>query len=100
MKLNTIDWDFDSATIIVLRKILKCKYLFELTLQRSSNKNFHFILLCNKNCEKCRKLYDDLVRYEKDKNRPDYAENVLFEKKRLFSIAIELLKDRLKRLFK
>jgi wyosine [tRNA(Phe)-imidazoG37] synthetase (radical SAM superfamily) len=79
-KLNTIDIDF------------KCRYLKKIqTKLSSSKKGVHITLWCSRNCEFCRLIYDDLNRYAKDKNRPEYGKNVLFTKKMFLSIQ-ELLK--------
>jgi hypothetical protein len=81
MKLNTIDLDF------------KCKYLKKVeTKLSSSRKGVHITLWCKRNCELCRLIYDDLSRYSKDKNRPEYGKNVLFTKKVFMSVQ-ELLKE-------
>jgi len=80
LKHNTIDIDF------------KCRYLKKVQTKISpSKKGVHITLWCNKNCEFCRLIYDDLKRYAKDKNRPEYGKNVLFTKKIMLS-AQELLK--------
>jgi len=85
LKLNTIDVDDKDPENLrrISSAVEKCPRLVALEVKPSSAKGYHLTLWCLKDCEECRKLYDDKVRYEMDQMRPVYCRDVLFSKKYL-----------------
>lgn len=83
---STLDLDRDSGKIRTLTKILKCKDLINLRIERSSSKRgWHIIILCNKSCLDCREQFDDRTRFNADlMNRHPHEQNVIFGKKTRF----------------
>jgi len=81
IKYNTLDIDDDLSggkLEKALNFIKKCPYVSEFTFSRSlGGKGWHVRLYCSRNCEKCRKLFDDPIRYRFDKARKEYSRNVL-----------------------
>ena len=65
----------------MINKISKCHFLIDLTIKISSFKGFHVELFCSKDCDICRMCYDDDKHFAYDMNRPEYARNILFDKK-------------------
>ena len=82
--LNTIDLDYNEERRVgeILDKIVECSDLYSLRTEISSSTNgVHLILYCCRDCDLCRLVFDDPVRYAKDLQRPVYSRNVLFESK-------------------
>lgn len=87
--LKTVDYDYDpkhfrdkTSFEHVLAKIRAMPCCEGITVKDSNTKGKHIIIECSIiNCDICRMVYDDPVRYSKDVNRPTYAQNVLFDKK-------------------
>ena len=83
-QLNTIDLDYcDKETLRrTIDKILLCKNLVQIQSKPSSNKGYHLLMLCNKNCDICRLVYDDQRRYAIDTNiRKPQFKNLLWDNK-------------------
>lgn len=87
IKRNTIDFDyyrrygFDNALFNrMLEKIMWCKHLLYIGVKPSLN-GWHVTMLCDTDCDICRLVFDDPVRYAKDLMRPEYSRNVLFTRK-------------------
>jgi hypothetical protein len=89
IKFNTIDLDGtkifpmnkDSAQRII-DKICLCKNLIKIQLKPSCSKGYHVLMLCSKDCDLCRLLYDDQKRFSIDLNirKPEFR-NLLWDKK-------------------
>jgi len=81
-KLNTIDLDNHETKELILAFIKECPYLITLDVTPSpGGRGWHFTLWCSRSCELCRELYDDPIRYAKDRIRPSYTRNILFFQK-------------------
>lgn len=80
---TTLDIDKNNRDFIsrVITKILVCKNNISMEVSNSSFKGVHIILFCKKECDICRIVYDDFRRLAYDLNRPEYARNILFQKK-------------------
>jgi len=91
-KLNTIDLDDGNERLREVSAFAeKCPDLIFTSAQPSpGGRGWHFTLWCSKECEKCRELFDDRVRYSKDKMRPSYTRNILFTKKEHTTLAENL----------
>lgn len=87
MTYNTIDIDTNNKEFITTLKlkIYRCSNLEELVVRDSSQKGVHFILHCKKNCDLCRLVFDDAIRYAYDQFRESFSRNVLFSEKEFFS---------------
>lgn len=82
MNYDTIDLDGVDEEYLarVVLKIVRhgCKVV---GFCRSDGLNgFHVFVRCK--CGLCRFVFDDSARFEKDMNRPNYARNVVFQKRR------------------
>lgn len=86
MFLKTIDFDFnpqhgrDKETLErMLSKIQNMPCCFGISYKDSNFKGIHVTIGCKStDCDMCRLVFDDTVRFEKDSHRPKYAQNVLF----------------------
>lgn len=65
----------------MLNKITKCSFFNDLTINPSSFKGFHVEIFCSIDCNICRICYDDDKHFAYDMNRPEYARNILFNRK-------------------
>lgn len=68
----------------IAKQILSCPYVYSTNFERSSSRRgWHITIFCTRSgCEKCRKLFDDRVRFKADHdNRKPHQQNVLFQKK-------------------
>lgn len=83
---NTIDLDTNNKQIVmkVFLKIVCCPYLFNIEQKSSLQKGWHFKLKCLINCDICRLVFDDPIRYAYDQFRKPYSRNVLFQEKEFF----------------
>jgi len=70
----------------MINKISECPFLFDLKINPSSFKGFHVELFCSIDCDICRMCYDDDKHFAYDMNRPEYARNILFDKKEKIKI--------------
>jgi len=70
----------------MIEKIAECKNFIDLKIKPSMFKGFHIILFCSVDCDICRMCYDDDKHFAYDMNRPEYARNILFDKKEKIKI--------------
>lgn len=75
--------------IKIFSKLLLCKNFDHLKFFWSSFKGCHIILFCKKNCDICRMCYDDDKHFNFDEKRPEYARNIVFDKKEKVKIKID-----------
>lgn len=85
---STLDIDInDKETVCrIAQKIVSCPYLVEIEIKPSHSKGVHIILNCFIECCICRLCYDDFHRFAFDCKRPEWARNILFDKKEGFRI--------------
>lgn len=76
----------EDETDFMVEKISRCPSFIDLEIKLSSYKGFHIILFCKKDCDICRMCYDDDKHFAYDMNRPEYARNILFDKKEKIKI--------------
>ena len=85
IKLNTKDLDASNKGVLelVINEIKKCKYVINLCYRQSASKRgWHIKFYCSKDCDKCRKRFDDVLRYKADiTNRKEIERNVLWDVK-------------------
>lgn len=83
---NTIDLDTNEKETVnrIIEKIINCNDLIEIEISDSLQKGKHLILWCITNCEKCRLVFDDSVRYAYDQYRIKSSQDVLFDEKEFF----------------
>lgn len=76
---STLDLDLVDKVFLnhALYRISKCKFL-HLVHYRHTFKGFHVILLCRRECDICRIVFDDQARFARDLLRPKHTRNVLF----------------------
>lgn len=67
-------------------KITRCPFCFRFKIKLSSFKGYHIEIFCSVNCDICRICYDDDKHFAYDLNRPEYARNILFDKKEKIKI--------------
>lgn len=82
LKLSTIDIDDTSKKFLlrVLGKICRCKHLQKISWKASLN-GWHIFLWCDKKCDVCRLVFDDVNRFRWDLERPEFSRNVMFDVK-------------------
>lgn len=91
---NSLDLDFEESlkdielsctfhtAFKVVQKISKCKYNVVVQKPKLSNlKGYHIEMYCTKKCDLCRMQFDDVRRYEMDKNRPKECTNLVWDSK-------------------
>lgn len=89
LKYNTLDLDFCDKDKLnrIIQKISKCAKCLKIEV-RDTMKGYHVKILCNANCDLCRFVFDDNVRYALDielrGDRP-HVQNILFNKKYAFN---------------
>jgi len=97
MKLNTIDFDNNDKELIsrIIHKIVtygsKNHCLFSFETKISQHKGVTIILKCSKECDLCRFIFDDVLRYEMDSKRPQYKQNVVWERKELLTLTERIM---------
>lgn len=79
-KLNTIDLDKVGRQELedIYRKISLCPFHGTVDF-RDTQKGYHLLMKCSKECDICRFVFDDQKRFAADFKRPEYKKNVLFE---------------------
>jgi hypothetical protein len=84
---NTLDLDnIDKETLsLTIQKILKNKCCKSLEYKDSSTKGYHIKMICDKKCDLCRFVFDDIRRYAIDLQREEKFRNVLFNEKEFFN---------------
>ena len=77
---NTLDLDKVSKEFFerVLELIRNCRYLKELHT-KDTQKGYHVLMKCSRECDTCRFVFDDQKRYAMDFRRPAHKTNILFE---------------------
>ena len=80
MCINTLDLDkINKAQFSRIKwKIQRCVHLGEFEW-RDTQKGFHIIMKCDRECDDCRFVFDDVRRYSMDFRRRPHLTNVLFE---------------------
>lgn len=78
----TLDIDTNNKEFIqhIEKKILSCKNLISVKKNPSMFKGYHIKLKCKVKCDVCRLVFDDDKRFTFDQFRPDWAQNILFDK--------------------
>ena len=84
---NTIDIDTNDKEKVfeILQKILKCKNIILFRVKLSLQKGVHVKMFCCNDCEICRLVFDDKIRYAYDQFRHIESQNVLFDEKEFFN---------------
>ena len=63
-------------------KIAICNYSVKIQEPKLSNlKGYHIEFYCTKKCDLCRLQFDDIRRFEMDKNRPEECTNLVWDSK-------------------
>ena len=83
LDIDTNDKEFTER---MLAKIATCKHLIYLKIKESPCKGYHITILCDKECDMCRLCFDDERRFYFDSFRPEWAKNILFDKKEIIEI--------------
>lgn len=85
---NTLDIDTDNKEFLehVTLKVSQCKNIQKMNVELSETKGFHIRLWCNMDCDLCRFVFDDVIRYAYDQFREPFSRNVLFNKKEFFNV--------------
>lgn len=88
MKLNTIDFDFNDKKLIskVLGKIWNCDNLFSCKCEMSQHKGCTITLNCRIDCDLCRFVFDDEIRYNIDSQRLKRHQNIVWDKKEILPL--------------
>lgn len=83
---NTLDLDFKTKEelALIISKISKCNHFIKFKEISDSYKGFHLAFICSSECDLCRLVFDDQLRYYYDLFRPVYSRNVLFDTKHLY----------------
>ena len=97
LNMQTIDVDRNRVLerIKIAYHILKCPAVYSVKFERSpSRRGWHVMIFCNRpGCEKCRRLFDDPVRFAADHdNRLPHQRNVLFDQKTLYFPEVRVIK--------
>jgi hypothetical protein len=83
---NTLD--LDECTKEQLQqtetKIKSNPCCLSITHKDSSSKGYHVIIICSKQCDLCRFVFDDVKRYEIDLGREQKFQNTIFTEKEWF----------------
>jgi hypothetical protein len=88
MKSNTIDFDNNNKELIsrVIAKIWECPNLFSFETKLSQHKGVTFCLICRIDCDLCRFVFDDEIRYGIDIQRLLRHQNIVWSEKELLSL--------------
>jgi hypothetical protein len=80
---NTIDLDkVDKQQLAdIVSKITAKPCCLSLQYKDSSSKGYHISIVCSKQCDVCRMVFDDQKRFEMDSNRDIKFQNTLFTEK-------------------
>jgi DNA-binding Lrp family transcriptional regulator len=90
---NTLDVDWDIIPDInlscskehidnIIAKIQKCPNLAGLVKEDSNKKGYHLRFYCKKECDLCRLVFDDYIRYDADRTRKKEFTNIMFDSKK------------------
>lgn len=82
---NTIDLDRNriNERSAIIADVLSCSSVQKTYMERSpSGRGWHIVIICNREgCLRCRRKYDDPIRFKLDMKRKPYQRNVLFDRK-------------------
>jgi hypothetical protein len=94
MKINTIDFDCNDKETVsrIIHKIIdygsfNCKSLFSFDIKLSQHKGVSIILGCTKECDLCRFIFDDELRYRMDLLRLERHRNIIWREKELIPLS-------------
>lgn len=95
-KINTLDLDnYTKEQLANLeKKIKQCPNCLNIMHKDSNSKGYHVTIICNKDCDNCRFVFDDQKRYEIDFGRDTKFQNTLFDEKEYFRGNMKKLKKR------
>ena len=91
---NTLDIDFDNVVNPVdlactkdkinriMFKIIQCENLIGIMREPSNKKGYHLRFFCHIKCDKCRLVFDDVIRFNADLNREKPFTNIIFDTKK------------------
>lgn len=90
---NTLDVDFDFIPDInlscskekitnVFLKIINCKDCSGVVKEDSNKKGYHLRFYCKIQCDKCRLVFDDYIRFDADSKRKKEFTNIIFDTKK------------------
>jgi len=86
LRRNTLDLDFvDKETLmkIILKIESMCQGARWGAKITDTLKGYHIEMFCLLDCDLCRMVFDDPVRYSRDLRRPVFSRDVLFNYKEL-----------------
>src|SRR5208283_3981047 len=78
---STLDVDFDDVVNPndlactkekknrIKYKMMQCKNLLGCVIEPSNKKGYHFRFYCSIHCDKCRLVFDDVIRFSADSTR-------------------------------
>ena len=66
----------------IVAKIQRCPNLSELVKEDSNKKGYHIRLYCKVPCDKCRLVFDDIIRFSADTTRKKPFTNIIFDTKK------------------
>jgi hypothetical protein len=80
--LNTLDLDFCGFELMlqVVNKVRTCRDHGPIVIS-DSLKGYHLLFYCKVDCDDCRLVFDDPERFARDRRRPWWSRNVLFDRK-------------------
>lgn len=81
--INTLDLDKinKEQLEIITQKIKNNECCKEVIIRDSNTKGYHIIIICRKNCDLCRFVFDDAKRYDIDSVMPLRLRDFLFTEK-------------------
>jgi hypothetical protein len=90
---STLDLDFESVTPHdlactkekvnkIIWKIIQCQDVIGIMKEPSNKKGYHLKIFCRIKCDKCRLVFDDIIRFGADLERKTEFTNIIFDKKK------------------
>jgi hypothetical protein len=90
---NSLDIDWDTIPDInlscsnekinnIFLKIKRCPNLLGIIKEDSNKKGYHLRFYCKVECDKCRLVFDDYIRFDADSKRKKEFTNIIFDTKR------------------
>ena len=85
---NTIDMDSNDKYLVakIYHKISQCPNCFSLRVEMTQHKGVMFILQCRNDCDLCRFVFDDEIRYGIDILRVKRQQNLVWREKQILSL--------------
>jgi hypothetical protein len=86
-----IDWDIipdinlpcsTHKIIVIVKKIRRCPNLMGIRIEDSNKKGYHLRFYCKVECDKCRMVFDDDIRFNADNGRKKEFTNIIFDTKK------------------